>query len=63
MFSLAVHRVLNKNSKQLYELEVTTSQGVYYIDRTFDELAELNTTVRPLSLVVVPLRLVVADRR
>jgi hypothetical protein len=49
----------------LYELEVTTSQGVYYIDRTFDELAELNTTVRPLSLIVVavPLRLVLRPAR
>jgi hypothetical protein len=33
---------------QLYELEVTTSQGVYYIDRTFEELAELNTVVPKL---------------
>lgn len=32
----------------LYELEVTTSQGVYYIDRTFEELAELNTVLKDL---------------
>lgn len=29
---------------------MTTSQGVYYIDRTFEELAELNTVVCELLL-------------
>jgi hypothetical protein len=41
---------------QLYELEVTTSQGVYYIDRTFEELAELNTVVP--KLLLLPLSLI-----
>lgn len=37
--------LINPSSVQLYELEVNTAQGVYYIDRTFEELADMHAQV------------------